>query len=198
MRASLVSMAAGTLLVTSVIACSKPRSSGESAKPLPSLEISSSVSPVPSVPSVPSVPPSPEPTWASGTSEFEGLPLFMRVRTTIATVPDPVRTTKLTVRWDYGGGGFDGLPPTEVLEPLDAFEVRLVASLERDGASIEVAVATTGGAREWIFYTTDIAECQRRFQAEFGKDPQRYPVKLTTVEDPGWAEYKGIVGRFGR
>jgi len=96
--------------------------------------------------------------------------------------------------------GVDGLPPLEALDDLDKFEARLSRAFERNQLAIAVAVATTNGTREWIFYlsTGNQARAQATFQAEFGGDARRYPVELSTVADPKWLEYSGILDNLGR
>lgn len=142
-----------------------------------------------------------EDTWSLGQGQSNGRPLIMRVRTPLATpVPNPAYATRFTVTWTYGTSGVDGLPASAVLDDLANFEIRLLRAFERNRLAIAVAVATTGGTREWMFYLSnpDQAQAHATFLAEFGGDARRYPVALATVADPGWLEYSGILDKFGR
>jgi hypothetical protein len=53
----------------------------------------------------------------------------------------------------------------EEMAQLDAIEDELSAKLERDQRSLQVLVITTGGMREFVFYTRDPQDAQASIEA---------------------------------
>jgi hypothetical protein len=134
--------------------------------------------------------------WSLIQGKFEDRPLVMRVRTSITELPDPTKPTRLVVRWEYRDAGKDGLPGSDALDAMSHFEDRLTPAIERGGNAVLVAVATTSGARELIFYVADPRECERRFNVTFADDDPPLPVKLSSFADPSWSELKGILDQI--
>lgn len=61
-----------------------------------------------------------------------------------------------------------------------------MAAYEHDFHAVLTAVITTNGARQWIFYTSDIDECGQRLTA-MPQENEPYPIELTADDDPDWS-----------
>lgn len=133
--------------------------------------------------------------WVLATGKFRGHLLIMRYRSDLGAFPQRASyPEKFVVTWHYGGEDPNGMPPDDAaLDALEQFEIRLFRALEKDGGALAVAVATTNGEREWIFYSGDSARAEKAVNDEFSRDPQKYPLKMVAVRDPEWSEYRGIV-----
>lgn len=96
------------------------------------------------------------------------------------------RGVSCRVIWPYDEEGKGTLPDHETGERLREFEALLSATLENDARAIVAAVVTFDGARQWVAYTTDSAECTRRMQLIFG-DGSRFPLDIDAFPDPSWS-----------
>jgi hypothetical protein len=75
-------------------------------------------------------------------------------------------------------------------------DARLCAAWERDGLAFLAGVFTFDGARQWIFYTRDVAECSERLHA-MPQERDRYPIELTTRTDARWEFFRTeVLGPF--
>jgi hypothetical protein len=77
------------------------------------------------------------------------------------------------------------MPDALASEAMGTFENRLCSAWERDALAFLAAVLTYDGARQWVFYTSDVAECGRRLH-EMPQEIDPYPIELTTESDPQW------------
>ena len=134
-----------------------------------------------------------EDRWFVAEGSYQGKPLIMRARGHLQHLVGHWRyPRRMTVKWTIQNEIAAGLPDEAELERMTRFEERLLEALEHDMQAIAIAVVTCDGAREWIFYTSDLDESQRRINATFADDPV-FPIELIYVEDPTWAEYVGII-----
>jgi hypothetical protein len=78
------------------------------------------------------------------------------------------------------------MPDNFESEAMGEFEDRLCAALEADAHAYLAAVLTFDGARQWVFYTDDVAECGRRLEA-MPQNEQPYPIELDAFDDPDWS-----------
>jgi hypothetical protein len=82
-----------------------------------------------------------------------------------------------------------GLPSANEMQQLNAIEDSLSAQMETGQQSIQVLVITTGGMREFVFYTRDSALVEKvtqRLQTEF----KSHKIQAYVTEDPGWEVYE--------
>jgi hypothetical protein len=68
---------------------------------------------------------------------------------------------------------------------MEVFENRLVPALEGDALAALVAVLTFDGARQWVFYTSDVKACGGRLEA-MPQERDPYPIELDAFADPEW------------
>jgi hypothetical protein len=134
-----------------------------------------------------------EDKWFGSRGIWQDRPILMRGRPNLTHIAGhPKYPKKLTIAWDYGDNGSTGMPTPEGNLEMEAFEERLLEALEKSNHAFAVAVVTTAGSREWVFYTQDGKESARRLNETFANEPRR-PLRLEMVNDPKWAEYLGIL-----
>ena len=81
-----------------------------------------------------------------------------------------------------------GLPGKDEMSELSAIEDTLVPRLESDQRSLQVLAITTGGVREFVFYTRDPAFSQRVLDA-LRSEVTSHEVQAYIEEDPKWDAY---------
>lgn len=124
--------------------------------------------------------------WAGASGEREAGPFILRFRTPVLESDETgVHANQLLVVWAYAEEGTGALPSSEDQERMSAFEERLCEAWEGDGLAVLTAVLTFDGARQWVFYASDVGECGKRLN-DMPLEAEPYPIKLTTEPDPGW------------
>jgi hypothetical protein len=91
----------------------------------------------------------------------------------------------LRVLWPYAPEGSGAMPSAADSEQMKVFEDRLCYALEHDVHAALAAVLTFDGARQWVFYTSDVPTCGRRLAA-MPQEAERYPIELDAFDDPEW------------
>ena len=81
-----------------------------------------------------------------------------------------------------------GLPSPEENVELDAVENNILDSLEDGAESLLVAVITTSGMREFVFYTRDRKALQRQFE-ELRQRTITHEIQLMIQPDKTWEIY---------
>ena len=128
-------------------------------------------------------------SWAVSTGEYAGKVMLLRVH-------EGYR--------QYGGvAGYDhqvgiaiplrspteqGLPTPEENIEIQAIEDTVEAALEAGGASLQVAVITTSGMKELVFYTTSPEAVKHRFE-ELRGQTSSHELQLMIQRDAGWKVY---------
>jgi hypothetical protein len=125
--------------------------------------------------------------WAQSDGFRDGVPFIIRFRTPVILPGEALaHRQRLIVLWGYADEGSGTMPDGTASDAMAAFENRLCAAWESDELAFLAAVLTFDGARQWVFYTYNVAECgQRLNQMPQEQDP--YPIELTTESDPGWS-----------
>jgi len=105
--------------------------------------------------------------WEIAKRREEGVPLFLRYRTPILG-PDGVEGygRLLRILWPFETENSGALPSTNQSSDMELFEDRLCGVLETDSHAFLAAVLTFDGARQWVFHTSDVGECQRRLEGK--------------------------------
>lgn len=91
----------------------------------------------------------------------------------------------LTVVWPYADENTGALPTPDDSAQMAEFEDRFCEAVESDALAILTAVLTFDGARQWVYYTGDVAECGGRLN-RMPQNADPYPIELTTEVDPEW------------
>ena len=81
-----------------------------------------------------------------------------------------------------------GLPGAAELALLSEIEDIVCSSLEEQGESLMVAVITTSGMQEYVFYTRDPHSVQLRFE-EIRKRTTTHEIQLMIKSDKSWRVY---------
>lgn len=89
----------------------------------------------------------------------------------------------LKVVWPFAQADTGELPSGEESFRMGVFEDRLVEAVEHDAHAVLTAILTFDGARQWVFYTSDVHEFLARLEA-MPQEAEPYPLELTTEEDP--------------
>jgi hypothetical protein len=92
----------------------------------------------------------------------------------------------LRILWPYAEEDSGEMPDESDSEAMAEFENRLCAALETDAHAYLAAVLTFDGARQWVFYTSDVAECGRRLE-DMPQNDDPYPIELDAFDDPDWS-----------
>jgi hypothetical protein len=139
-------------------------------------------------------------TWATVEAEQQGRPLIIRCRSGLLPQVGTGRWTyRLTVVWTFppeGTEGTHGLPSPAQQEAMNRFEDAAMAGLEGPGVAVLASVATTGGQREWVWYSRPAAEFNPAFNAALKGHP-RYPLQIQLAADPQWRGYRQLLAALG-
>ncbi len=129
-----------------------------------------------------------EDIWSVGEGHTaDGLPFVCRWRTRVLGPPDVDGYDRvLKVVWQYSDADTGAMPSTEDSQAMRTFEDRLAPALEHDGHAYLAAILTLDGAREWIFYSSDVQECVQRI-TDMPQEREPYSYELTTESDPDWS-----------
>ena len=85
-----------------------------------------------------------------------------------------------------------GLPAPEEDRELAALEDELAATLSKGRQAVLAGILTTGGMREFVFYTGE-PEAIRRTMAEIQGRIEHHDIQLMIQEDPSWQVFKSLL-----
>lgn len=83
----------------------------------------------------------------------------------------------------------EGLPSNDEMEQLNIIEDSLTNHLEADQVSLEVLAITTGGMREFIFYTRNPKTAITLLET-LQKEISSHELQHYVEDDPNWDLYK--------
>lgn len=131
-------------------------------------------------------------SWEVCQGVDSGKPLILRINRGVApAVRHPQFRHQVGVATPFREPEENGLPsPTEQQE-LDVLEDQLVDLLASDKETLYVAAITTGGMREFVFYTTSPEAVQKKVErlVEETKDRE---IQGIIQHDPRWKVYRGL------
>jgi hypothetical protein len=138
--------------------------------------------------------------WATVQADDGGQPLIVRIRTDVPKAELRARwPNRMVVLWRFppeGPEGSHGLPTAAQQTAMSQFEDAIDAALAAAGVAVLTSVATTRGAREWIWYCGQAPEFNRAFNAGLRGHP-RYPLALRVAPDPAWRQWRGLLAALG-
>jgi len=138
--------------------------------------------------------------WATVQAENAGQPLIVRIRTDLAKQELQGRwPNRMVVLWRFpaeGPEGSHGLPSPAQQAAMGQFEDAVDGAVAAAGVAVLASVATTGGAREWVWYCGAPPEFNRAFNAALRGHP-RYPLALQVAPDPVWRQWRGLLAALG-
>jgi hypothetical protein len=144
--------------------------------------------------------PPPDGEWATVQAEnANGLPLILRVRTDLSAGED-MRAKwpgRMSITWTFGlDAAQHGLPTADQQAAMDRFEDAAISGIEQPGTAVLTTVATTSGAREWVWYCGATQDFTKALNAALKGHP-KYPLQLRANPDPAWAAYRGLLRAIG-
>lgn len=138
--------------------------------------------------------------WATVQADDGGQPMIVRIRTDLAKPELQARwPNRMAVLWRFQAEAPDvsqGLPSAAQQTAMGQFEEAAAVALAAAGAAVLTSVATTRGAREWIWYCGQAPEFNRAFNAGLRGHP-RYPLALRVAPDPAWRQWRGLLAALG-
>lgn len=125
-------------------------------------------------------------------------PYVLRYRTPVLGPSQVGEFTRLLrCVWAYAPPESGAMPSQAESAAMSVFEQRLCTAWESDGAALLTAVLTFDGARQWVFYTPNAAECGRRLNA-MPQEAEPYPIELDASDDPSWSYLREqVIGSRG-
>ena len=118
--------------------------------------------------------------------------MVTRFRYELTTKLDKKKYSNLIrVFWNYSEHS-TGLPSPKDVQLMNVFENRLAKALEHDVSGILVAVLTSKGRREWVYYTTSIEVFSDRLH-RIPQEVDRYPINIHAYRDEDWKYFFGEV-----
>ena len=122
-------------------------------------------------------------------------PFILRFREPLPGPVDvPGYDRVLRVLWAFAEEDLDAMPDDDTCRALASFEDDLCGALEQDLTAALMAVLTFDGARQWVFYTRDLAACGQRINALPQKEDP-YPLELDSFIDREWRYVRDLLSR---
>ena len=136
--------------------------------------------------------------WTVCDGHIDQMPYTLRFREPVLQAHEPEDFSHLLrCVWPYALEGEGELPDEALLAELEQFENRLCDALEGSGKAVLAAVLTLDGARQWVFYTSDVAACGDLLN-HMPQEESPYPIELDAQSDPEWSYLREqIVGDRG-
>ena len=132
--------------------------------------------------------------WSFAQGEYRGKPLITRCNTGLTEIAGhPEYAHQVGVAVPLKHPTPQGLPTREEAVELDAIEDLLAQSLQENNQSLFAAVLSTGGMREFVFYTSDQEYVKWKFE-EIRQSIHTHQIQLMIQSDPTWSVYKQLLG----
>ena len=130
-----------------------------------------------------------ESRWTVLEGTHAGKPLFARRNESASDLAGhPEYRFRIGVALPLKSPNEHGFPGNDEMFELNAIEDTLVPRLESDQRSLQVLAITTGGMREFIFYTRDPVFAQGVLEA-LRSEVSSHEVQGYIEEDPKWDVY---------
>jgi len=94
---------------------------------------------------------------------------------------------RIEITWKYEPDE-KGMPDDAVGERMEAAEVALQKSMEKDKLAIMTAIYTGGGEKIWVFYTRAVQVFGERLNEALAPF-EVLPITIYTERDENWEEY---------
>ena len=131
--------------------------------------------------------------WSMFQGEHEGNSLIARVRTSAKDlIGHPSYAHQVGIAVPLKDPDQNGFPSGEESKQLNNIEDQVVGMLESGNESLLVVIISTGGMREFVLYTSNPAEVQRKF-GELKKETFTHALQLMIQHDKDWNVYKSFV-----
>lgn len=130
--------------------------------------------------------------WSMARGRHGSDPMIVRVnRGVSAAIRHPAYTHQVGVAVPLNAPDEHGFPSPDESAQLDAIENLLVSRLTPDRQCLFVAVISTGGMREFVFYSSAAAATHERLQ-ELASEVTDHEVQHRVQPDPKWRVYRRL------
>jgi hypothetical protein len=127
--------------------------------------------------------------WSVHQGTYSGKPMFLRRNDSAQSLRGhPAYRFRVGVAIPLKSPNADGLPGNDEMSQLNEIEDRLASRLQAGQQSLFVLGITTGGMREFIFYTRD-AKFAHDTVGVFRSEVSSHEVQGYVAEDPKWSMY---------
>jgi hypothetical protein len=132
-------------------------------------------------------------SWTVCEGEYNGKPLLARVNVGLKPlVADSRYQHRIGVAVPFNSPDENGFPSGEESWKVSEIEDLLVAELEIHHESLFAVVITTGGMREFVFYTSDPHTAETKLKA-LAERIDSYQLQRVIEPDAGWTVYHQFV-----
>lgn len=126
-----------------------------------------------------------EDDWSVGEAQVNGLPLIVRTRSKLPSLPDrQIYENLIIILWPYTAND-SGMPQHEDNQNTIQFEDAIEKALEVKGVGVQAACITGNGSKEWRYYAYDTDEFMSKLNQGLAGH-QVYPIELQMFKDPEW------------
>lgn len=127
--------------------------------------------------------------WSAAEGEEEGRPIFLFYRPNLEAFFFDARYIKcVTLKFKYKSTNDSMLPNEFQMEEMQELEDAITAVLESDGQAVLAFSITGVGRKEWIWYSKDHEETQRRVREDLAGF-ENVPIEVSHEHDPKWTAY---------
>jgi len=135
------------------------------------------------------VPPA-EDSWSIGKSERNGAPMLLRLNTALKScVGSPTFSHRVGVAVPLHAPEPNGLPGTDESIALGEIEDNLLSALCASRQTVFALVITTGGFREFVFYSSVPHEAAKVLE-HLRETTSSHKLQFYVESDPKWQVYR--------
>ena len=128
--------------------------------------------------------------WTIYQGSLSGKPIFIRANTALKSLIHRERFGyKVGFTVLFLNPKADGLPTNEEMNQLNGIEDQIEAAMRKDSLAFPAVVITTGGLREFVFYSGQPAAVRRQI-AILGGRVGGHDVQSYVEPDSSWATYQ--------
>ena len=129
-------------------------------------------------------------SWSISQGKHGSNPMIVHVnRGVAAAVRHPAYTHQVGVAVPLRAPDTTGFPGPEESQELDAIEDLLDSRLTAERLCVHVATISTGGIREFVFYTSDPPETHALLE-QLSKQVSTHKIQHIIQLDPKWGIYR--------
>jgi hypothetical protein len=132
-------------------------------------------------------------SWSMFQGEYDGKPLIARANVALKPfVGHPKYSHQVGVAVPFRSPDENGFPPSEEAAELMDIEDKICSELEVGNESLFAAVITTGGMREFVFYTSNPQTVEVKLK-KLRDTIESHTVQGMIKPDEDWGVYRQLV-----
>jgi hypothetical protein len=130
--------------------------------------------------------------WSVRQGKYQGKPFVLRFSAEAKRLSGhPEYKHQVGIAIPFNSPNEAGFPESSEMEDLNVIEDLLSDSLEENNESLLVAVFTTGGMREFVFYTSNPEQVNNKFK-QLQEKISTHQIQLMIQPDKKWYTYKNL------